>query len=75
MTSSWVPNADSHEHFTLANLPIGVFSTASAGPRCGVAIGDSILVKNTSNAFEVCHTTLTRVCSTGPCRGSKKWFA
>jgi len=47
MTSSWVPNADSHEHFTLANLPIGVFSTASAGPRCGVAIGDSILVKKT----------------------------
>ena len=29
--------------FSLNNLPYGVFSTADAGPRIGVAIGDNVL--------------------------------
>ncbi len=40
--ASWVPGADRGE-FPIQNLPWGVFSTASAGPRVGVRIGDDVL--------------------------------
>ena len=41
---SWVESANSAEtDFPLNNLPYGVFSTDGGRPRCGVAIGDSIL--------------------------------
>ncbi|MCL4187875.1 MAG: fumarylacetoacetase [Rhodobacteraceae bacterium] len=41
---SWVrPANDPEGSFPLNNLPCGVFSTPGTAPRCGVAIGDSIL--------------------------------
>lgn len=41
---SWVASAnDRGTDFPLQNLPLGVFSKAPDGPRCGVAIGDKIL--------------------------------
>ncbi|MEZ5910977.1 MAG: fumarylacetoacetase [Paracoccaceae bacterium] len=41
---SWVESANRPGcDFPLNNLPYGVFSTAGEEPRCGVAIGDSIL--------------------------------
>ena len=41
---SWVESANTADtEFPLNNLPYGVFSTAAAAPRCGVAIGDQIL--------------------------------
>ena len=40
---SWVPAADGHSEFPIQNLPLGVFSPPSGGPRGGVAIGDAIL--------------------------------
>ncbi|WP_207539394.1 fumarylacetoacetase [Sabulicella rubraurantiaca] len=40
---SWVEGADSHADFPIQNLPLGVFSPPSGGPRAGVAIGDFIL--------------------------------
>jgi fumarylacetoacetase len=41
--TSWVPGADGHRDFPIQNLPYGIFSTADAGPRPGVAIGDGVL--------------------------------
>lgn len=41
--SSWVESANGHCDFPIQNLPLGVFSSESGPPRCGVAIGDSIL--------------------------------
>ncbi len=44
LMKSWVDSANAPGHpFPLNNLPYGVFSTASAEPHCGVAIGDMIL--------------------------------
>ncbi|TMV03766.1 fumarylacetoacetase [Ruegeria sediminis] len=44
LMKSWVASANDPSHpFPLNNLPYGVFSTAGADPRCGVAIGDMIL--------------------------------
>lgn len=41
---SWVASAnDPACPFPLNNLPCGVFSTPDSAPRCGVAIGDSVL--------------------------------
>ncbi|PJI88420.1 fumarylacetoacetase [Sphingomonas koreensis] len=41
---SWVAAANAADtDFPLNNLPYGVFSDATRGPRCGVAIGDRIL--------------------------------
>lgn len=41
---AFVASANDPAHpFPLNNLPYGVFSTETAGPRCGVAIGDMIL--------------------------------
>ncbi len=41
---SWIDSANAPDHpFPLNNLPCGVFSTDTAGPHCGVAIGDMIL--------------------------------
>jgi fumarylacetoacetase len=40
---SWVTSANGHADFPVQNLPFGVFSPPGAGPRGGVAIGDSIL--------------------------------
>ena len=40
---SWVVSANGHADFPIQNLPFGVFSPGSGGPRAGVAIGDSIL--------------------------------
>jgi len=44
LAKSWVDSANRPEtQFPLNNLPYGVFSTEDQEPRCGVAIGDSIL--------------------------------
>ncbi len=44
LMKSWLVSANDANHpFPLNNLPYGVFSTAHAEPRCGVAIGDMIL--------------------------------
>ena len=41
---SWVDSANSADcDFPLNNLPCGVFSAGGEEPRCGVAIGDSVL--------------------------------
>lgn len=40
---SWVASAQGHSEFPIQNLPFGVFSPPGGAPRCGVAIGDSIL--------------------------------
>ncbi len=40
---SWVESANGHLDFPVQNLPLGVFSVGSKGPRIGVAIGDSVL--------------------------------
>ncbi|MEQ6247573.1 fumarylacetoacetase [Sulfitobacter sp. HNIBRBA3233] len=44
LKKSWVASANAADtDFPLNNLPYGVFSTDALSPRCGVAIGDSIL--------------------------------
>ena len=44
LLKSWVDSANNRgSNFPLNNLPYGVFSVGSSAPRCGVAIGDSIL--------------------------------
>jgi fumarylacetoacetase len=40
---SWVDSANGHSDFSLANLPLGVFSRDGDQPRGGVAVGDYIL--------------------------------
>ena len=51
---SWVESANTAEtDFPLNNLPYGVFSTDGRAPRCGTAIGDSIL---DLHALEGCGT-------------------
>ena len=41
---SWVESANLVDcHFSLPNLPYGVFRAGSRQPRCGVAIGDHVL--------------------------------
>ncbi|MCQ4314361.1 fumarylacetoacetase [Pseudomonas stutzeri] len=39
---SWVESANGHSDFSLANLPLGLFSRDGGEPRGGVAIGDFI---------------------------------
>lgn len=39
---SWVESANGHSDFSMANLPLGVFSRDGDEPRGGVAIGDFI---------------------------------
>ena len=39
---SWVESANGHSDFSLANLPLGVFSRDGDEPRGGVAVGDFI---------------------------------
>ncbi len=39
---SWVESANGHSDFSLANLPLGVFSRDGGEPRGGIAIGDFI---------------------------------
>lgn len=39
---SWVPYPEDH-HFTIYNLPYGVFSTEEITPRIGIAIGDHVI--------------------------------
>ncbi len=44
LIKSWVESANSATaEFPLNNLPYGVFSIGTTGPRCGIAIGDFIL--------------------------------
>jgi fumarylacetoacetase len=40
---SFVTSANGHPDFPIQNLPFGVFSPGTGGPRGGVAIGDQIL--------------------------------
>jgi fumarylacetoacetase len=43
-SSSWVPGADAHRHFSSANIPFGIVSHAhGATPRVATAIGDHVL--------------------------------
>jgi len=37
---SWVESANGHSDFSLANLPLGIFSRNGDQPRGGVAVGD-----------------------------------
>ena len=39
---SWVESANGHSDFSLANLPLGIFSRDGGRPRGGVAVGDYI---------------------------------
>jgi len=39
---SWVESANGHSDFSLANLPLGIFSRNGDQPRGGVAVGDCI---------------------------------
>ncbi|SPA17836.1 Fumarylacetoacetase (Fumarylacetoacetate hydrolase) [Cupriavidus taiwanensis] len=42
--TSWIDSAnDGNTHFSLQNLPYGVFATQGQAPRVGVAIGDQVL--------------------------------
>ncbi len=41
--TSWLKSANQHPDFPIQNLPMGVFRTHDLPPRCGVAIGDSIV--------------------------------
>lgn len=42
--TSWVTSAnDGQTHFSLQNLPYGIFSAGNSAPRVGVAIGDQVL--------------------------------
>ena len=44
MTTSWIESANAEGcDFPLANLPYGVFRPAAGPPRCGLAIGDTVL--------------------------------
>jgi fumarylacetoacetase len=40
---SWLADANGHPEFPVQNLPLGVFSTTTAQPRGGVAIGEHVL--------------------------------
>ena len=40
--TSWIESAQGHPEFAIQNLPLGVFSRGSSGPRAGAAIGDII---------------------------------
>ena len=40
--TSWIESAQGHPEFPIQNLPLGIFSHGSPGPRAGIAIGDSI---------------------------------
>src|SRR5690606_27663818 len=39
---SWVESTNGHSEFSLANLPLGIFSRDGEQPRGGVAVGDCI---------------------------------
>ena len=41
--TAWLASANGHADFPIQNLPLGVFSPEGEPPRCGVAIGDTIL--------------------------------
>lgn len=42
MNTTWVPVPDT-SHYTIHNLPYGIFSHKNSAPRVGVAIGDYVL--------------------------------
>lgn len=50
---SWVESANDHSDFSLANLPLGVFSRNGNAPRGGVAIGDFIFDLEAACAAEL----------------------
>ena len=39
---TWVPIPENSD-FTIYNIPFGIFSTTTGGPRVGIAIGDQVL--------------------------------
>ena len=41
--TSWVKSANGHADFPIQNLPLGIFSVGTEGPRAGTAIGDKVL--------------------------------
>lgn len=47
---SWIESANGHSDFSLANLPLGVFSRDGEQPRGGIAIGDFIFDLNAACA-------------------------
>ena len=58
LLKSWVESANAPDcPFPLNNLPYGVFSTESADPHCGVAIGDQILDVTAAEAAGVISLT------------------
>lgn len=38
--SSWLAGVDGHAHFSLLNIPYGIFSVGEGTPRVGIRLGD-----------------------------------
>ncbi|MEM7472256.1 MAG: fumarylacetoacetase [Pseudomonadota bacterium] len=74
---SWVESANTDAtDFPLNNLPYGVFSTGDTAPRCGVAIGDSILdvaAMETSGALDFGGTLGASNWNAFMARGKAEW--
>ncbi|HEU4498155.1 MAG TPA: fumarylacetoacetase [Sphingomicrobium sp.] len=69
---SWVGSANGHPDFPIQNLPLGVFSVGSKGPRIGVAIGDLVLDLRALAKAELLDSHWTLALSLG-CLNA--WFA
>lgn len=64
---SWVASANQPgSDFPVQNLPLGVFSTEGAAPRCGVAIGDAILDLKAAHAAGLVSNAAAAAESLGP---------
>jgi len=63
LLKSWVKSANlKNAAFPLNNLPYGVFSVGSSAPRCGVAIGNSILDVAAAEESGLLQTQSSAVC-------------
>lgn len=64
---SWVASAQAPDtDFPIQNLPFGVFSTATAGTRCGVAIGDQVLDLKAAHAAGLVRNPAAAAACLGP---------
>ncbi len=72
----WVEGADGHPAFPVQNLPLGLFSNGTTGPRAGVAIGDFVfdlagaldagLLPGLAHLSDVAHERLNELLALGP---------
>lgn len=66
----WVASAHAAgTDFPIQNLPLGVFSTDSGAPRCGVAIGDAVLDLRAAHAAGLVGNAAAAADSLGPLMG------